>query len=277
MSTPWRKADDRARVGHRRALASFQFRTNGRPAPEKNFSALLLAAVVGAAVTASADSWPPFLPARATFPPDVASSVERVWGEPTLSRTVRGRPASVPFNIYAAFVDTPDVTAAAARFLKLARYRVRALDADWFEADDSAGARGIYRVLVRTPHRRVMLSWGEHQGRLLGTIGGSALTVIDFRERAGSVDQDLAAYVRIDNVFAAALARLLIPIFGHLADRKLIEGFTVTAAVAEWAVAHPDEFCEWLKREPLPPERRQPLRAVMPACPVDGPVSRPAS
>jgi hypothetical protein len=247
------------------------------PAPEKNFPALLVAVVIGATVAASADAWPPFLPARASFPPDVVASVERVWAEPTLNRTVHGRPASVPFNVYTAFVDAPDVTAAAARFLKLARYRVRALGAGWFEADDGAGARGIYEVLVRTPHRRVMLSWGEHRGRVLGVIGGSALTVIDLREREGMVDQDLAAWVRIDNAFAAALARLLIPIFGHLADHKLIEGFTVTATVAEWAVAHPDEFCEWLKREPLPPERRPSLLAVMPSCPRDGPVTGPES
>jgi hypothetical protein len=63
------------------------------------------------------------------------------------------------------------------------------------------------------------------------------------------VDQELTAYVRIDNAFAAALARHLLPIFGRLADRKLSEGFAVTAKVAEWAVAHPDEFCDWLRRE----------------------------
>ena len=110
---------------------------------------------------------------------------------------------------------------------------------------------------MRAPGRRVMLSWGKHRGRILGAIGGSALTVIDLREHDGVVDQELTAYVRIDNAFAAALARHLLPIFGRLADRKLSEGFVVTAKVAEWAVAHPDEFCDWLRREPLRPERRE--------------------
>lgn len=218
------------------------------------------------AVAIAAPGWPPFLPGPDAMPTDMVVSIEHVWADPTLSRTVRGRPAAVPFDVYAAFIDTPDVSAAAARFRKLARYQVRALGEDWYEADDHDGSRGVYRVLVRRPGRRVILSWGEHQSRLLGRVSGSALTVIDFTEQDGHVDQELAAYVRIDNSVAAALARLLVPLFGHVADRKLTEGFTVTAKVAEWAFARPDEFCEWLRREPLPDERRERVARVLPVC-----------
>jgi hypothetical protein len=276
MSTSWRETGEPSRTGHRRAL-QLQSRTDREPVAKKNLRTTLGALAVVAAVGGSAPPWPPFLPARDTFPPDLAVSVERVWTDPTLSRTVRGRSASVPFDTYIAFVDAPDVTTAAARFLKLAGYRVKALAADWYEADDNEGARGIYRVLLREPHRRVVLSWGEHHGGILGGIGGSALTVIDLRERDGVVDQELAAYVRIDNALAAALARLLLPIFGHLADRKLSEGFAVTAKVAEWALAHPGDFCAWLRREPLPAERREPLLQALPACRGQDQLSPPDS
>lgn len=111
-----------------------------------------------------------------------------------------------------------------------------------------------------------MISWGRHRGWLLGTISGSALTVLDLRARDGRVDQSLTAYVRIDNAVAAALARLLVPVFGRLADRKLSEGFAVTASVAEWAVEHPTEFCDWLRREPLPADRKDPVLLVAPGC-----------
>ena len=258
-------------------MTPLQYRTDRWAAARKNLRTTLGALAVAVAAGESAPPWPPFLPARDTFPPDLAVSVERVWTDPTLSRTVRGRSASVPFDTYLAFVDAPDVTTAAARFLKLARYRVTALAADWYEADDNDGSRGIYRILLREPHRRVVLSWGEHRGRILGAIGGSALTVIDLRERDGVVDQELAAYVRIDNAFAAALARLLLPIFGHLADRKLSEGFAVTAKVAEWALAHPGDFCAWLRREPLSSERREPLLQALPACRAQDPLSPPDS
>jgi len=189
--------------------------------------------------------------------------VERVWREPTLSRTVKGRRAHVPFETYATFVDTPEVTAAAARHLRLAKYEVKRLDANTYEADDHDGARGQYRVLVDTPERRVILSTGRHTGRFLGTIGGSAITVLDLRPATGGVDQEITAYVLIDNVVAARLARLLVAVFGGLADRKLTEGFAVTARVAEWAVDRPHEFQAWLDRQPLPPERRtEVLRAL---------------
>lgn len=214
----------------------------------------------------SAPGWPPFLVSREAFPPDIVAAVERIWSDPTLSRTVQGRPARVPFEIYIAFVDTPEVTAAAARHLKLARWEAEPFDGDWYRATDNDGARGIYRVLVREPHRRVILSWGEHSSNFLGTISGSALTVLDLTPRSGIVDQSLTAHVRIDNAFAAALAKLLVPLFGYVADRKLTEGFTVTARVAEWAAAEPQEFCEWLAQEALPAVRRQRFHPLTGRC-----------
>lgn len=230
---------------------------------------VVAAALALGTVAAASDprtAWPPFLPSPDGFAADLRASIEQLWSDPTLRRTVRGRPASVPFDTYTAFVDAPDVIAAAARTLRLAHYEVRALDEDWYQADDGDGARGLYRVLLRDSARRVMLSWGEHRNWFLGTVGGSALTVLDLTERGGSVDQTLTAHVRIENALAAALAQILVPLFGHLADRKLVEGFDVAARVAEWAITNPVAFCEWLDDEPLPAARKEPLRRVLPTC-----------
>jgi hypothetical protein len=198
----------------------------------------------------------------------VSAAVERIWIEPTLSRTVNGRSARVPFDVYVAFLDTPEVTAAAARFRKLGRYEIQALDDEHYWASDGDGARGIARVLRREPRRLVLLSQGEHSGPILGTIGGSALTILDLEPREGVVNSRLTAYVYIDNRVAAALARVLIPIFGAFADRKLGEGLRVTAEVAEWAVDRSGGFCEWLAHEPLPPARRDRVLAALPSCAV---------
>lgn len=194
------------------------------------------------------------------------AAVEHVWLEPTLSRTVRGSTVRAPYELYVAFVDAPDITAAAARFLKLARYEVEAIDDDWYRATDNEGSRGAYRVLLRRPGRRVMLSWGEHSSALLGVVSGSALTVFDFEPVDGGIDQALTAWVKIDNALAARVAKVLVAVFGYIADQKLSEGFRVTARVAEWAVARPEEFCDWLAREPLPASRRARVQAAAP-CP----------
>lgn len=237
-----------------------------RKRARQNLGAAALAVAVLARASA-ATAWPSFLPPPGTLSPGVVSAVERVLAEPTLNRRVEVAPARVPLATYIAFVDSPDATAAAARHLGVARYEVHMLDdEDWYEADDHDGARGVYRVLVRTATRRVMLSWGTHTGSILGTIGGSALTVLDLEARGEGTGQRLQAYVLIENRVAAALARILIPIFGYVADRKLDEGLRVTARVAQWAVERPAEFCAWLEREPLPPGPHQRLRAAL-ACP----------
>src|SRR5207253_8936029 len=113
----------------------------------------------------------------------------------------------------------------------------------------------VYRGRAGERHRRVVGSWGQHSGHILGTIRGSALTDLELTPRGETVEQTLTAYVRIDNRLAAAIARLLIPLFGYLADRKLAEGFGVSAAVAEWAVEEPEAFCPWLAVESLRPAR----------------------
>jgi len=250
-----------------------QSRTRGAPgkAPGKARApgpalVLLVALAAAAADEPAAPAWPPFLEPRGAFPEAVVVAVERVWREPTLARTVRARPTPVPFALFAALVDAPEVTAAAARHRALARWQVRALgDARW-EAEDGDGARGRYRVLRRDERRRIILSSGEHSSFLLGTITGSALTVLDLEPREDGVAQSLSAWVRIDNPVAAFLARVLITLFGGVADRKLAAGLRVTAAIAAWAVERPAEFCAWLAREPLPPEPRDGVRAALPAC-----------
>src|SRR5262249_46039903 len=76
--------------------------------------ALLLALASGASGS-PAGSWPTVLASRESYPPDVSAAVERVWSDPTLSRTVKGRAALVPLAGDAALLGASAVTAAAAR------------------------------------------------------------------------------------------------------------------------------------------------------------------
>jgi len=226
----------------------------------------VLVLALSSVAAARAASWPPFVPPPDSLSYDVASTVERVWRDPTFTRTVHVESAPASLAAYDAFIDAPDLTAAAARHLKLANYDVRILDRDWYHADDGHGARGLYRVLVRERTRRVIVSWGSHSGAILGTISGSALTVLTFDERQGRVGQTLTAYVLIENTVAATMARALLPLFESLVDRKLSEGFHVMAKVVEWATSRPQEFCAWMAEQELSAERRESLPATVPAC-----------
>jgi hypothetical protein len=190
-------------------------------------------------------SWPTFLHAPQEYPPQIAEAVSRLWLDATFTRTVTGEVAPVPLAFYLRFVDAPDVAAAAARHLHLTTYEVRVRGDDWYEAS-GGGARGVYRVLVRDGGRRVLLSWGTHRGSILGTIGGSALTQLEFGEAGGRVTQRLVVNAIIDNGVLASLARPFVLLFGRFVDGKLTEAFRTTATAAAWAHATPGEFCAWL-------------------------------
>jgi hypothetical protein len=234
----------------------------------KNVSVVCAMALLMLTVTSLGSAprdWPPFLPASEEYPAPMADAIRRLWIDATFTRTVSGDPAPVPLSFYLRFVDAPDITAAAARHLGLTTYDVRVLGDDWYEADDGNRTRGVYRVLVRDGARRVILSWGTHHGSILGTIGGSALTRLEFADDGGHATQRLAVNVIIDHGLAASLTRPILVLFGSFVDRKLGEAFRTAAAAAAWAHANPDDFCAWLGGA-LTDDRRAQLLDVFDEC-----------
>jgi hypothetical protein len=208
--------------------------------------------------------WPPFLRASDAYPVQIASAVRRLWTDATFTRTVSADPAPVPLAFYLRFVDAPDLAAAAARHRRLTTYHIKRLGDDWYEAN-GGGAQGIYRVLVRDGGRRVILSWGTHRGSILGIVGGSALTRLEFAADDGRTAQRLVVNVIIDNGVAAGITRTILPLFGWFMDRKLTEAFRTTAAAAAWAYAKPEEFCAWLG-DAVTADRRSELLDVFAEC-----------
>jgi hypothetical protein len=89
---------------------------------------------------------------------------------------------------------------------------------------------------------------GTHRGSILGTIGGSALTQLEFGAAGGRLTQRLVVNAIIDDWIVAGLARPFLRLFGRFVDRKLTEAFQTTATAAAWASADPAAFCAWLDR-----------------------------
>ena len=227
-------------------------------------SATALLALTVTSLGSAPRDWPPFLRATDEYPAPIATAVRRLWTDATFTRTVTADPAPVPLSFYLRFVDAPDLAAAAARHLRLTTYEIKVLGDDWYEAG-GGGAQGVYRVLVRDDGRRVVLSWGTHRGSILGTIGGSALTRLEFTADGGRTAQRLVVNVIIDHGVAAGITRTILPLFGWFVDRKLTEGFRTTAAAAAWAHAKRPEFCAWLGGA-FTADRRSQLLAVFDEC-----------
>lgn len=218
----------------------------------------------------AADS-PPFLPEPERFPAEIRNEIASVWSRYTLTRVVSGQPARAPLDLFRLFVDLPEVTAAGARHLGLAKYRVHQLGPDYYEAQDGEGAEGTYRVLLRTPQRRVILTWGGHSSRILGRITGASLTLLTFEPEPGDdgaprIAQRVETFVRIDNAVAAFFARILLPLFSGYADRKIAETFNVTAQVSAWAHEDPTAFCQWLGNQPETARYSGEFAPLLPPC-----------
>jgi hypothetical protein len=227
-------------------------------------AATALLAVTVTPLRSAVGDWPPFLRASDAYPTPIATAVRRLWTDATFTRTVSADPAPVPLAFYLRFVDAPDLAAAAARHLRLTTYDIKVLGNDSYEAH-GGGAQGVYRVLLRDGGRRVLLSSGTHRGSILGTIGGSALTRLEFSNDPRGTAQRLSVNVIIDNGLAAGITRTVLPLFGWFVDRKLAEAFRTTATAAAWAHGKPDEFCAWL-RGALSAERRSQLLEVFGEC-----------
>lgn len=218
-----------------------------------------------------ATDFPPFLPEPERLPAEIRAEVTAVWTRYTLTRAVSGQPARAPLDVFRLFVDLPEVTAAAARHLGLAKYRVRQLAPDFYEADDGDGAGGHYRVLVHDPDRRILLTWGSHRSGILGRITGASLTLLTFAPETGAdgspqVAQRVETFVRIDNRVAAYLARILLPLFSGYADRKIAETFNVTARVSAWAHEDATAFCHWLGSQSEGARYRNEFARVLAPC-----------
>jgi hypothetical protein len=226
--------------------------------------ATALLALTVTPVGSTAGDWPPFLRAAAEYPVPIATDVRRLWTNATFRRAVSADPAPVPLAFYLRFVDAPDLAASAARHLRLTTYDIKVLGNDSYEAG-GGGAQGVYRVLLRDGGRRVLLSSGTHRGSILGTIGGSALTHLEFGNDPRGTTQRLSVNVIIDHGLAAGITRTLLPVFGWFVDRKLTEAFRTTAAAAAWAHGNQAEFCAWL-RGAFTGDRRAQLLDVFGEC-----------
>ena len=112
-----------------------------------------------------------------------------------------------------------------------------------------------------------MLSSGTHRSGIVGTIGGSALTRLEFGDEAGRTSQRLVVNVIVDHGLVAGVTRPLLLLFGSLVDRKLSEAFRTATAAAVWAHENRTDFCGWLNGA-VASERRAELGDVFAECSV---------
>ena len=187
--------------------------------------------------------------------PPVQERVRDVTDHAVFEHTVRGLTFRSHESVYLYFLDHPDFAAAVARALGVAHYQVAARPDGTYWGDDARGAQGIIEVVYADPHKRVVHAQGTYDTKMLPTLRARGVMVLEFEHHTAAdgrsyVTNDVTGYLRVDNRFLEALARLVGPIVIGAVDRKVARTCGIAAKVSERAYDDPDGFLEDLRKAP---------------------------
>jgi len=164
----------------------------------------------------------------------------------TTHRILPSYTTPIPKAAYDFMLDHMTLSAALARKLGLADYRIERVGPATFHGNDNAGSEGLITLLYRDSTRRVYHMKGGHHGKVLPLITGEAIILLlshvktgaDGRER---VETRFMTYSRIDNAVIAALVRVFQPLLRSVVNDKLAQGFLAVHSLGELMAADPEQ------------------------------------
>ncbi len=217
-----------------------------------------VAAVLAGTALIAAVAWGVVGDGRVPFdrlPPPLQVRVRDVVDHAAFERGVRDVTFRSREPMFLYFLEHPDFSAAAARALRVANYQVRPQGDGTYWGDDTRGAKGVIEVVYADPQKRVVHAQGTYDTPWLPTIYGRIVLVLDFEHRTGAnghsyARSDIMGYLRVDNRFLHALARLVGPIVVGAVDRKVARTARIAAKVSERAYDDPAGFLEALRKLP---------------------------
>ncbi len=189
------------------------------------------------------------------LPPAQQDRLRDVMDGAAFRRSVQGLSFRSHESVFRYLVEHPDLAAAAARALGVAKYRIEGRPDGTYWGDDARGAKGIIEVVYADLHKRVLHAQGTYDTKWLPTIRARIVLILEFEHRNGADGQsrvinDLTGYLRVDNAFLGTLARLVGPIVGDAVDRKVARTFGIAGKVSERAYDDPAGFLQALRNAP---------------------------
>jgi len=202
-------------------------------------------------------AWDPAIPLEA-LTPEFQHVVNDVVGQAVFSHHVRGITYRSRKEVFRFLIERPEFAAALARILRVGDYQVTRI-ADGYWADDSRGARGLFRVLRVDETRRLYYFEGSYSGRLLPAVRGRVLIVEETQHHESPdgtsyAETKLTGYLRLDSAITEFLTRITRPIAEAAVDRKVRRFFRTVSRVSQYAHDDPEGFYETLARHPELPE-----------------------
>lgn len=212
-----------------------------------------------------------FLPAGAPLVAllPVENQVREVREHPLLAHTVSGLRVNSSLPLYEFLLSRPDITAALARALGAARYRVSRDGESGYRGEDGKGAKGHFVLVERGEGRRVYFAQGTYDKPLLPTIAGRLVLVMEYRTNGPGdpgIENRIQGFVRIDTPIIGTLAKLARPLVKRAMDKKVQHLFEKVARLLDAASADPPEALRRLAEDgPRAPQDLETLRLLLEA------------
>lgn len=144
-------------------------------------------------------------------------------------------------------LDRPTLAVALARHLHppLERYQIAMRDDGSFAVNDLGNLRGSLRLVARGANRRVYFCQGEFRSlaHILRLSGGMVFTLeyLDIRPGADpTVEVTPQLYVRLDNVLAHGMLKIISPLLHGVIDRRVANLTLATQAIGERITRDPE-------------------------------------
>ena len=125
-------------------------------------------------------------------------------------------------------MDRPPFAATLARHLhpSMERYRITEKGNGQYEVDDLGALRGTVRLIARGPERRIYFVEGQFRSLAhLLKLSGSMVFTLEYRERwegnESYVEVDPQLFLRLDNVVAHGILKVLAPLLHGIIDRRV--------------------------------------------------------
>lgn len=137
-------------------------------------------------------------------------------------------------------LDRPPFAATLARHLHppLEQYHITDKGNGYYEVDDLGALRGRLRLIARAPERRIYFSEGQFRSLAhLLRLTGNMVFALEYRERwegnESYVEVEPQLFVKLDNVVAHGILRLLAPLLHGVIDRRVANLTAATQLVGQ--------------------------------------------
>jgi len=216
--------------------------------------ALLVSACLAAAGAAPAV---PVLPER--IPAPERARLTRVAEAASVSTHVEAAPFRSRPAVFEYLLDHPEFATHVTRTLKVARYRIWP-DPEGLYLDDGWGTTGHFTVVYAQPGTRVMYASGQYKARMLPSIRGEAVILLEYTFQPADAGRDVVSstvtgFVKLDNRVLAMASRLASSLAQTKADTEARKLMRVFARVSQALEDDAAGVYEQLRQRPETPRR----------------------